>query len=31
VTYQRDNHMLFVDGISVQHVILREQAARAFR
>src|SRR5712691_12284673 len=30
VAYQRDNHMLFVDGISVQHVILRDQAARAF-
>jgi hypothetical protein len=30
VAYQRDNHMLFVNGISVQHVILRDQAVRAF-
>jgi DNA invertase Pin-like site-specific DNA recombinase len=30
VAYQRENHMLFVDGISIQHAILRDQAARAF-
>src|SRR5258708_3481716 len=30
VAFQRNNHVLFVDGISVQHFILRDQAARAF-
>jgi hypothetical protein len=30
VAFQRSNHVLFVDGISVQHFILRDQAARAF-
>lgn len=30
MTRQRNNHVLFVDGISVQYLILRDQAARAF-
>src|SRR5450631_3097837 len=30
VAFQRNNHVLFVDGISVQYVILRDKAARAF-
>src|SRR5271166_3654421 len=30
VALQRRNHMLFVDGISVQNFILRDQAVRAF-
>src|SRR5258708_11323380 len=30
VAFQRNNHVLFVDGISVQHFILRDQAVRAF-
>jgi len=30
VAFQLNNHVLFVDGIAVQHVILRDQAARAF-
>src|SRR5216684_5565117 len=30
VAFQRNNHVLFVDGISVQDFILRDQAARAF-
>src|SRR5450755_4596528 len=30
VAFQRNNHVLFVDGIAVQYVILRDKAARAF-
>jgi len=30
VAFQRNNHVLLVDGISVQDFILRDQAARAF-
>ncbi len=30
MAFQRNNHVLFVDGISVQHFILRDQAVRAF-
>ena len=30
MAFQRDDHMLFVDRIAVQHFILRDQAARAF-
>src|SRR6266571_6804733 len=30
VAFQRCNHVLFVDRISVQHFILCDQAARAF-
>src|ERR1700674_1563472 len=30
VAFQRNNHVLFVDGISVQDFILRDQAARTF-
>ena len=30
VAFQRSDHVLFVDGVAVQYVILRDQAARAF-
>src|SRR5665811_662362 len=30
VAFERDHDMLFIDGIAVQHFILRDQAARAF-
>jgi len=29
VAFQRDHHVLFIDGIAIQHFILRDQAARA--
>jgi hypothetical protein len=30
VAFQRDHHVLFIDGIAIQHFILRDQAARTF-